>query len=162
MCLVARTINFYNNFILGKKSEHNESLGYLVNRAGKMMSNMAQTKMREKGLVLAHEHMVLLFMLWRQDGLNQKELVGSIIKDKSTITRGLNALEKQDIIVRITDEKDKRNKRIFLTNKGKSLKKEIKPLVYEVNDTAAENISQKDLLTCKKVLNQIYENLINI
>jgi len=126
------------------------------------MANTIQAKMREKGLILAHEHMGLLFMLWRKDGINQKELVGSLFKDKSTITRGLKALEKHNLIVRITDEKDKRNKRTFLTSKGKLLKKEITPLMIELNESAAENISQKELNICKKVLNQIYENLIII
>lgn len=147
---------------MGKITDHSDSLGYLINRAGKMMANTAQAKLREKGLVLAHEHMILLFMIWRQDGINQKELVGNIIKDKSTITRGLGALEKHNLIIRITDEKDKRNKRIFLTNKGKLIKKEIKPLMEEVNESAAKKISKKDLTICKKVLTQIYENLANL
>ena len=145
-----------------KISDHNESLGFLVNRAGKMMANTIQAKMREKGLDLAHEHMGLLFMVWREDGINQKELVGNLYKDKSTITRGLIALEKHNLIVRITDEKDKRNKRIFLTSKGKLLKKEIQPLMKFVNESAAENISSKELKNCKKVLIQIYKNLIKI
>ena len=138
-----------------------DSLGFLVNRAGKMMAHMAQAKLREKGLDLAVEHMILLFMLWQKDGSNQKELVGSILKDKSTITRGLAVLEKKNIIVRIPDETDKRNKRIFLTHHGKSLKEEIVPLMKEINRLAAKGISKKDFETCKYVLNQIYENLEN-
>lgn len=142
--------------------EHVDSLGYLVNRAGKAMTYVIQTKLREKGVDLASEHMVLLFMLWKQDGINQKELVGRILKDKSTITRGLTVLERKNLIVRIQDDLDKRNKRLFLTHKGKTLKEEIIPLMKEVNRIAAQNISKKDLDTCKTVLNKIFENVDNI
>jgi len=144
---------------LQKKIEHKESIGYLVNRAGKIMSNSIQTKLRELGLDIPHEHMVVMFMLWRKDGINQKEIVGDIIKDKSTITRGLHYLEKHNIIVRITDEKDKRSKKIFLTQKGKDMKKKVSPMMSEVNAAAAQSVTKKDLETCKKVLIQVFENL---
>lgn len=142
-----------------KKIEHKESLGYLVRRVGKKMSNSVQAKLRELGLDIPHEHMVVMFMLWRKDGINQKEIAGDIIKDKSTITRGLNYLEKHNIIVRITDEKDKRSKKIFLTHKGKDMKKQVEPMMFRINKNAAQGVSKKDLETCKKVLTQIFENL---
>ena len=139
-----------------------DSLGFLVNRAGKMMAYLVQSKLRERGVDLAAEHMILLFMLWKKDGSNQKELVGSILKDKSTITRGLAVLEKKNLIVRVPDDNDKRNKRIFLTHYGKSLKEEVVPLMIEINKMAAKGISKKELDSCKNVLTKIFKNLENI
>ncbi|MEM6964186.1 MAG: MarR family transcriptional regulator [Bacteroidota bacterium] len=147
---------------MSENLEHLDSLGYLINRAGKAMTYVVQSKLREKGVDLASEHMILLFILWKQDGINQKQIVGKILKDKSTITRGLTVLEKKNLIVRIQDDTDKRNKRLFLTHQGKSLKEEIVPLMKEVNRIAAQHIPTEDLTVCKTVLQQVFKNIDNI
>ena len=85
-------------------------------------------------LIMAQEHMIILFILWKNDGASQKSVVNNIFKDKSTITRGLSYLEKENLIVRITDENDKRNKKIHLTHKGKSLQKEVDSLRIELQE----------------------------
>ncbi|MEL6925948.1 MAG: MarR family transcriptional regulator, partial [Bacteroidota bacterium] len=101
----------------------------------------------------------VLFMLWVEDGRNQAELAEWSFKDKTTITRGLQSLEKLNLVVRITDEKDKRNKLIFLTHKGRELKNKVMPLAAATMEDAIQDISKEELNICRKVLGKIYNNL---
>lgn len=142
-----------------KDFENNESIGFLTNRVAKMINHTIQFKMNENEIGMAQEHMIILFMLWKNDGASQKSIVNNIFKDKSTITRGLSYLEKENLIVRITDEKDKRNKKIFLTHKGKALQNEVIEMALGIAKTATKGISEKDYETCKSVLIKIFKNL---
>ena len=144
------------NIIKGKE----DSFGYLTNRAGSQMMKSMKEKLIAAGIEMPPEQMMVLFQLWEKDGIHQKQLVEDSFKDKTSITRGIHSLEKHNLVVRITDEADKRNKKIYLTKKGKDMEKMVKPLAYEMQGLAIKGILKKDLETCKMVLNKIYENLI--
>ena len=143
------------NIIKGKE----DSFGYLTNRAGSQIMKTMKEKLTEAGVEMPPEQMMILFHLWEKDGVNQKELVNESFKDKTSITRGIHSLEKHNLVIRITDEKDKRNKKIYLTKKGKDMECVVKPIVYLTQGQAIKGILKKDLETCKMVLNKMYENL---
>lgn len=124
-----------------------------------MMRNTLRDKLSEEGVEMPFEQWRVLFMLWVEDGRNQAELAEWSFKDKTTITRGLQSLEKLNLVVRITDEKDKRNKLIFLTHKGRELKNKVMPLAAATMEDAIQDISKEELNICRKVLGKIYNNL---
>lgn len=97
--------------------------------------------------------------LWMKDGVRQQDLAVSSIKDKGTIARALAHMERQNLLVRIPDENDKRNKRIYLTHKGKNLKEKLVPHANTATLNACEGISEEDIVICKKVLAKMYHNL---
>lgn len=138
-----------------------DSFGFLMNRAGRALSNKLREKLAKTGLELPLEHLIILFHLWNQDGRSQKDIVDRVFKDKTTITRALDSLEKLNLLLRIPDESDKRSKRIFLTHKGKELKKMVMPIALETNYNAIADIPVKHLEICKAVLIKIYENATN-
>lgn len=97
--------------------------------------------------------------LWMKDGVRQQDLAVATIKDKGTIARALAQLEQHNLLVRVPDENDKRNKRIYLTHKGKALKQELIPHAKAATEDACVGIPEEDLTTCKRVLVQMYHNL---
>ena len=80
-----------------------------------------QAKLREYQFDISFELLEILAYLWRQDGVNQQEIADIIIKDKSSTTYLIDNLVKRNLVVRIADENDRRNKLIFLTKEGKQL-----------------------------------------
>jgi len=68
---------------------------------------------------LISSHGNILFQLSLKDSLTMGELAKKINRDKSTTTVLVRKLEKSDLICEKIDEKDKRNKIISLTQKGK-------------------------------------------
>jgi DNA-binding MarR family transcriptional regulator len=144
------------------KPDPSESLVFLTNRVGRLLSNLIRKKLEEEEgpLQLQSTHLGVLVDLWVQDGVRQQDLAVSTIKDKGTITRTLNILERESLVVRVTDQSDKRNKRIYLTHKGKELKHQLMPFAQRATASATEGISAEELSVCKRVLAKLYNNLI--
>lgn len=132
---------------------------FLTNRIGRLLANAIRDSMHEEDAQVLPQHMGVLSDLWVRDGLRQQDLAISLIKDKATIARSLSTLEEQNIVVRVADPDDKRNKRIYLTHKGKSLKSALLPRAQQVQQVAVASICEDDVQTCLQVLEQIYENL---
>jgi DNA-binding MarR family transcriptional regulator len=136
-----------------------DSLVFLTIRVGKLLVNRFKEDDRMESHDFHPHHMGILVDLWTRDGVRQQDLAISSIKDKSSITRSLNVLEKQNILVRIPDPKDKRTKRIFLTHKGKQLQEELEPMARAAIQQAISGIDPEQVDICKRVLKSMYENL---
>jgi len=136
-----------------------QPLIFLTNRVGRLLANTIRRRLPADKREVPTQHMGVLADLWQQDGVCQQDLAISSIKDKATITRILRHLEECNIVVRVPDEADRRNKRIYLTHKGKTLRTTLLPYAESVTDEATRNISREDLQTCCRVLNQIYQSL---
>jgi len=136
-----------------------DSIIFLTNRVGRLLAHRirCQNQTAEHARVLPH--IGILVDLWAKDGVRQQDLAVSLIKDKGTIARALNFMEENDLVVRITDDQDKRNKRIYLTHKGRMMQTTLKPLANEALQTACADIPEDKITTCKEVLQQMYENL---
>lgn len=139
-----------------------DSLIFLTNRVGRLLSNEVRKRLgrEEDAHILQPHHINVLVDLWMQDGVRQQDLAVSTIKDKGTIARILDFLERKNLVVRVTDRADKRNKRIYLTHEGKKMKHELMPHAESVTDGASTGIREEDLDICRKVLVKIYNNLI--
>lgn len=138
-----------------------QSLIFLTNRVGRLLANRVRRTLDDPEAQKLVPHLGILVDLWMHDGVRQQDLAVSVIKDKGAIARSLDHLEKGNLVIRRPDEKDKRNKRIFLTPKGKGLQEEFMPVSRQVQNEAQEGLSEEELSICKKVLNRMYANLMS-
>lgn len=136
-----------------------DSLIFLTNRVGRLLSNCIRGRAKMENINLLPTHMGVLVDLWVQDGLRQQDLALSAIKDKGTIARAIDSLERENMVVRVPDERDKRNKRIYLTFQGRALQKKLHPHAMETLNEATEGIPEEDLRICKRVLLGMYNKL---
>lgn len=72
-----------------------------------------------KGFDITIDQWAILNTLQLNDGLCQNQLAESTGKDRSSITRIIDSLEKETYLYRESSLNDRRNKLIFLTNKGR-------------------------------------------
>ena len=135
------------------------SLVFLTNRVGRLLGNMVRKHAAADGIEIMPTQIGIMVDLWMQEGLRQQDLVVSIIKDKGTVARAIDALEKENMVVRIPDPLDKRYKRIYLTHKGKEMEYKLAPHARSAESLAVEGITENELNVCKKVLAKIYWNL---
>jgi DNA-binding MarR family transcriptional regulator len=136
--------------------------GFLTNRAGRLIRKHVAPEMKRQGLDMPSSCIGILAELWLQDGLSQKELGLSIIKTKSSINKMLQQMIDAGMIVKKTDEKDRRVSRIFLTEKGKLLKKKIIKISSKMDEDLLTEHSPEEIEIAKKVLTTLYLNLTKI
>lgn len=127
--------------------------------ANMALARRLQKYFRENGLDLTVEQWSILVHLWKYDGVSQQELSNRTFRDKPSITRLVDNLEKLGLAERRASEDDRRINRIYLTEKGKSLRDPSMELANKTLNEGLECISAEDIATTKRVLEKMYENL---
>ena len=136
-----------------------ESLGFIISRTNLKLSNYLTRKF--KPYDITPEQWGLLNRLWEKDGISQKELSETSIKDQTTITRILDKLERKGLVKRQTSPDDRRSFLIFLTDTGRSLEDKLVPIAYETLDEALQGLSEEEIKQLKILLNKIFMNVDN-
>jgi DNA-binding MarR family transcriptional regulator len=67
----------------------------------------------------------VLSRLWEEDGLSQQEISERSGVAKPNISTYIDSLEKGDYVVRVDDPADRRNYKIYMTQKAKKAKREM-------------------------------------
>lgn len=109
-------------------------------------------------LDLPTESFRLLMVIDYKGEVTQQDLADFMNKDKSGIMRLLDAMEEKELILRSTDEDDKRKNIIAITKKGKEFLKEVTLKEKRMFKELGQGISASDMITFNRVLIQIREN----
>lgn len=136
-----------------------DSFGYLINIAAQRLKHELHQSFQAKGLDVTPEQWVTLNRLWEQDGLSQVELAERTFKDKPSMTRILNLLEKKGLALRQRDAEDGRVIRVFLTQAGRNLKEKLIPSAKEVLVKSSQHLTKEEVTQLKQILNKILKNL---
>lgn len=101
----------------------------------------------------------LLRVLWDEEGLSQRQLSDRVATTEPTTQSALLRMEKQGIIVRKKNAKDRRANTIFLTKKGRNLEPALIPYAVEVNKVATLGMTKTEVKTLEKLLHKVRHNL---
>ena len=85
----------------------------------------------------------------------QKDMADLIGKDKSTILRLIDSLEKKELVRRVTDTKDRRKNYLMVTKKGEELIKQYENIFSALFEEIQQGINESELKTFYKVAAQI-------
>ncbi|OWW25764.1 hypothetical protein B4Q04_09205 [Zobellia sp. OII3] len=141
------------------KTEQFNSSSRLISATERLLSAHLQRAFQENGVEITIEQWRILFYLWKEDGINQQELAKRSKKEKSTMTRQLDTLEKKGLLIRRCLDEDKRNKQIFLTKQGKALENKALSIANTITELSENGIAPDELAQFKQVLHKIIENL---
>ncbi|MEK6480054.1 MarR family transcriptional regulator [Catalinimonas sp. 4WD22] len=142
---------------MGKKVKVENSLSTIMGTSSRLLNNKISKNMAAYHVTV--EQWVILASLWRHDGQSQQTLANMVSKNKASITHLIDNLEKRKLVSRKADSKDRRNKRIYLTDEGKSLQEELARVVKETTKEATQDIDKKDLKSAKKVMKKMIDQL---
>lgn len=123
------------------------------------------THKRVSSIFLKHQFDVtveqfgVLAVLWYQEGINLQTLSERLNRDKTTITRIIQNMIKKNLLVKVPDQMDKRNKLVYLTEKGKKLQKIMIDSTGVVYTDTLKNVSASDVKIITKVLQKMKNNL---
>jgi len=140
-------------------SDLNRSIGYLLGKASKDLAARFQRVFDGAGYDVTVVQWIILMILWENDGQSQQRIADAVEKDKTTVTRLINGMEKRNLIVRIPDRADHRQKLIYLTSKGKALEQPLMQLALQNIGFALKDIKKDHLKICQEVLIKICENI---
>lgn len=94
------------------------------------------------------------------EGINIKVLGQHLALDKANISRGIKKLERLGYVHSIASSEDKRNKELYLTDSGKSLREIIKKRLTIVTEALTSNFSSEEIKTLSDSLVKMEANIL--
>lgn len=140
-------------------SESALEFGRSMSELRNSLRQFMQIQINKHELDITFELLEIISVLWRKDGINQQELADITVKDKSSMTYLIDNLVKRNLVTRSEDEKDRRNKLIFLTKEGKQLQKKLHPWIIEMYDIATTNVNAAEIETAISLVKRMNDNL---
>ncbi|MFT6014229.1 MAG: DNA-binding MarR family transcriptional regulator [Chitinophagales bacterium] len=117
---------------------------------------------KEHGLTLSREQMIILAHLQEKDGLVQNDLAFITSRDKTSLTRIINNMEKKGLLKRVRCENDQRRNKIFITTAGINQFKKGIPLVLAIVDKMQAGISKPDIKKAIEVIKKVSQNITEL
>lgn len=136
-----------------------ELYSFITGKASIAIARRLQKKFNQHELGLTIEQWSVLYHLWKEDGLSQQELCNATFRDKPSITRLVDNLEKAGLVKRVGHEGDRRINKVVLTKQAQGLQEQTMKLAEETLNESLEGVPPDQVELCKAVLQQVYDNL---
>lgn len=130
-----------------------DSFMQMVNRLARLSALYREKEFKKLGLGEMHHAYILT--ICQQPGISQEELACRIFVNKSNVTRQLAQLEQKGFITRKNDPNDARRLQIFPTEKAQAIKKDIRHILANWNQTLLAEIPTERQTELLMDLNQI-------
>jgi DNA-binding MarR family transcriptional regulator len=135
----------------------NESPGYLVRDTNIAVGRALRRRLADYGMTLGQYY--FMRALWIEEGLSQRELSRRVGTTEPTTASVLRLLEKNGLVRRVRNRKDRRTINISLTTKGRNLKNELLRMAIRINEIATEGFSRTDMENIKRLMTAMKTNL---
>ena len=133
------------------------SIGYLTRIAFRAFSRALEVRTSPHGVSSGQWR--FLRVLWREDGLTQRELSRRVGMREPTTVIALKSLERSGFVTRQKSVEDRRKAHVFLTPEARALEAVLLPAVAEVNAIALAGLSEAEVAVLRKALTQVGRNL---
>ena len=132
-----------------------------LGKASKLSAMYMIYKFKEHKVNLTREQFILLAMLHEQDGQPQNNLALFTEKNKASLTRLINTMEKKELVVRIPSTADKRINYIHLTKHGRKVFKATGPILKEMTKEVEKGLTKEEIQKVIVIMNKVMTNIKN-
>ena len=108
---------------------------------------------------LTPEQYLVMDILWDAEVMSQQAIADIIQKDKNSVTKFIDSLEKKGLVYRQVNKTDRRVNNIVVSEEGMKLKAKTTEVAIGMMRNVLKNIKEEDLMALDKVMNQIKENI---
>ena len=148
-----------NNYMPNNQFKKGELYSFITGKASTAIARRLQKKFNAAGLNITIEQWSVLYHLWKQEGISQQELCNATFRDKPSITRLVDNLEKLNLVKRVASENDRRINLIYLTKQSQKIQEETMSIAEKTLNEALETVPAEKIDVCKEVLQLVYDNL---
>ncbi|EOS37403.1 hypothetical protein C808_03381 [Lachnospiraceae bacterium M18-1] len=106
---------------------------------------------------ISSTELLYLSSLYANDGIPQDDLAQEYTVDKAAVTRTIQLMEKKGLVLRRTDASDKRAKKIYLTEKARSLEPKLRELQARWISAMTEGMNTSEIVHFTKLVHTMAE-----
>jgi MarR family transcriptional regulator, organic hydroperoxide resistance regulator len=137
------------------KKKHTETIDSKLKTAWQIVSRMYNTEAAQYNATIATAHFLL--NVDSLDGSYASDIAPHLGTESTSLSRIINSLEKEKLIVRKADKEDRRKIKIVLTAKGKQKKELAKTYVRDFNKVVEQKIGKNRVEEFFRTINEIIE-----
>ena len=142
------------------REDLSRNFGFILHDVARLLRLSYDRRM--KALGLTRSQWWVLTHLYRNDGLTQAELADLLEIDRPALGRLLDRLEVSGWVIRKDDTKDRRAKRVFLTDEVEPAMKAMRHAAADMRKEALVGISESDQDRFIDILLRLKTNLIGL
>ena len=130
-----------------------------LNLTGCKLKQFIAAKLRQMEVPLTPEQFILIDLLWNQGSMSQQQLADQMQKDKNSVTKLVDALDRKGFVVREQNRQDRRSNTLVLTEKAEGLKHGAKQKGISILDEMLVGISEEELRSFLVTLHKLNRNM---
>lgn len=130
-----------------------DALGYKLITLLENMRSYTKQPLSEIGIT--HGHFITLIYVSENEGVTQAQLAEIHRKDRNIVGRNIDALEKQNYVIRKRGVKDRRSYTLYLTEVGKEIVSTYSHLLIKGEKEALKNLTKEEITIFFTLLNKI-------
>jgi MarR family transcriptional regulator for hemolysin len=139
-----------------------QAIGMQVNRTAFLMTEEIAKRFSQHGYGLSAQDFGILFRLSQQQPMTQVDIAAVMMRDKTTITRRIDSLDKKGLVARAANPDDRRCFHIKLTSQGTTALEVLIPLVRDFQHEVQRDVSEEDKMITMQTLQRISNTLIEM
>ena len=145
--------------MLNNQFKQGELYSFITGKASTAIARRLQKNFKDASIDITIEQWSVLYHLWKEEGQSQQQLCAATFRDKPSITRLVDNLEKSKLVKRVASKNDRRSNHIFLTKEGKTLEQKTMEVANRTLNEALDGVTNTQIEMAKKVLQTVYDNL---
>ncbi len=136
-----------------------ELYSFITGKASTAIARRLQKNFKLRNVDITIEQWSVLYHLWKEDGMSQQQLCDATFRDKPSITRLVDNLEKLKLVKRVASKDDRRINLIYLTKEAQQLQEQTVEIANQTLNEALDGVSNAQIEIAKEVLQCVYDNL---
>jgi DNA-binding MarR family transcriptional regulator len=130
-----------------------------LNLTGCKLKQFLASKLKQLGVPLTPEQFMLIDLLWNHGEMSQQQLADMMHKDKNSVTKLVDAIERKGFVVRRQNKNDRRSNTLVLTERANQLKPGAKQKGISILDQMLEGINENELRMFLETLRKLNVNM---
>lgn len=148
-----------NNYMSNNQFKKGELYSFITGKASTAIGRRLQKNFKQNNIEITIEQWSVLYHLWKEDGMSQQELCDATFRDKPSITRLVDNLERIKLVKRNASKEDRRKNLIVLTPEGRELEAKSMEIANNTLNESLQGVTNGQIEIAKEVLQMVYENL---
>lgn len=137
-----------------------DCIAFMACRDSKRIADSVEQKLAPHNITRVQWNALYYVDLRSDQPITQRELADLMGLREPTMVRLIDRMEKNGLLERQPSKHDRRQNNLVLTKKGKEINEKISAIIERLTENAVKDIPAEDILTFKRVFNQIVENCV--
>ncbi len=137
----------------------NKQVGVFLNFVHNKFKQYVTSIFQQTGYNITPEQFLLMDALWDNGVLSQQQIADIMLKDKNSVVKLIDGLEKKGLVTREPDSQDRRQNLIKVTAAAIEMKEDVTNTAMNAVNLIIKDIPQQELYFFIKVLAKMAENM---